>query len=191
MLKYKEDLEMTLDCKNNRTIYYNNLYFSSNEKFNSLFSCFDFEGKDIFSVVGSGNQSLYFYNQGANQVDLYDVNIVSIYYYYLRIWAIKYLKDLYPKIEVDYIKHLILKVNPENRQELNAYKYWVELLRHIECSIDLCNLFFPREERTLDLYIDDVSKLNEIISTKKISYTPIDISKYFRFKNLFLILLII
>ena len=91
MLNYERDLSNTINRKVNRMKCYDSLYFSSNENFNNLFSSFDFKDKDVFSIVGSGDQALYFYNQGARQVDLYDINIVSIYYYYLRLWCIKYL----------------------------------------------------------------------------------------------------
>lgn len=178
MLNYERDLSNTINRKVNRMKCYDSLYFSSNEKFSSLFSGFDFKDKDVFSIVGSGDQALYFYNQGARQVDLYDINIVSIYYYYLRLWCIKYLGDLYPMISISYINNVISKVKPSDSNEENAYNYWKKLINYYEYDYELQSLFFFGSS-SLPLYqrIYDVYKLNGIISSKCINYAPIDITK--------------
>ena len=51
----------------------------------------------FFTVLASGDQAFYFYDNGAKKVDLFDINKLSIYYYYLRVWIIKYLGRFYPR----------------------------------------------------------------------------------------------
>ena len=89
MLNYKEDFKETelLLNENIKHDYYDRLYFSSNERLEDIFSYFDFKNKDILSVIGSGDQAISFYLNDVNKVDLFDINRLAIYYYYIRIWA--------------------------------------------------------------------------------------------------------
>ena len=176
MLDYERDLPNTINRKYNRMKCYDSLYFASNEKFDILFSMFDFKDKDIFSIIGSGDQSFYFYNQGAKQVDLYDINIVSVYYYYLRLWCIKYLGDLYPKLSIEYVKDLLSKVKPNNFDEKNAHNYWKLFLNNIRHDYEFNTLFFLGNHRMIDKYINDVFKFKKILDSKKLNYTIMDIT---------------
>ena len=177
MLDYNIDFLNTINQNYNKMDCYSSLYYSSNENFTDLFSCFDFKDKDVFSIVGSGDQALYFYNRGCRQVDLFDINIISIYYYYLRLWSIKYLGDLYPMISISYINNVLSKVKPSDSKEENAYNYWKKLINYYEHDYELQSLFFFGNS-SLPLYqrIYDVHKLNGIISSKCINYTPMDIT---------------
>lgn len=47
-------------------------------------------------MLGSGDQAFHFLNRDAKSVDVFDINRLSIYYYYLRIWLIKYMNEFYP-----------------------------------------------------------------------------------------------
>ena len=71
------------------------VYPYSNECLDKLYSNFDLYGKDVLTVAASGDQALYAYNQGARNVDLFDINCLAKYYYYLRIWSIKYFDTFY------------------------------------------------------------------------------------------------
>lgn len=176
MLNFERDLYNTINRKYNRMKCYDSLYLSSNEKFDQLFSMFDFKDKDIFSIIGSGDQSFYFYNQGARQVDLYDINIVSIYYYYLRLWCIKYLGDLYPKISIDYVNKLLSKVKVNSSEEKNVYNFWKCFLNSIKYDYEFNTLFFLGNHPMLEKYITDVSNLDKILSSKDLNYIVMDIA---------------
>ena len=78
---------------------YNKIYFNTNEDLASLFNNIDIENKDVLTVLGSGDQSFYCYENDANSVDIFDVNRLSIYYYYLRIWVIENLNTFYPNAD--------------------------------------------------------------------------------------------
>ena len=75
---------------------YSHLFFQSNDRLTDLFPKLDVYGKNVLTVLGSGDQALYFYKMGANCVDLFDINKLTFFYYYLRIWIIKYLNKSYP-----------------------------------------------------------------------------------------------
>lgn len=176
MLNYDRDFINTINRKNNKMKCYDSLYFSSTEDFNHLFSEFDFDNKDIFSIIGSGDQAFYFYNRGANQVDLYDINIVTIYYYYLRLWCIKYLNCFYPVIDTDFFNELLSKVEPDDLGEENAYNYWKKMMENISYNYELNSLFFLGSFYRIERYIKDISKFRDIISSKDVNYTPMDIT---------------
>lgn len=71
------------------------VYPYTNEYLDKLYSNFDLYGKNVLTVAASGDQALYAYNQGARNVDLFDINCLTKYYYYLRIWLIKYFDTFY------------------------------------------------------------------------------------------------
>ena len=88
------------------------VYFSTNEHLDDIFSYIDVKDKKVLSVIGSGDQAFYFYNNGAKKVDLFDINKLAIYYYFLRVWTMKYLNRSYPykNFGTSYIRDLILSL---------------------------------------------------------------------------------
>lgn len=109
-----------------RTREYDKIYYSTNEQLESIFSSFNFKDKSVLSVLSSGDQALYFLYNGAKYVDVFDQNKLTKYYYILRLWCIKYLKELYPKITLEkrYLKKLLSYVEPKNTLEKDAYEFW-------------------------------------------------------------------
>lgn len=71
------------------------VYPYSNENLDRLFSCVDVDGKNVLTVASSGDHAFYSYNNGARSVDLFDINCLTKYYYYLRMWVIKYFDNFY------------------------------------------------------------------------------------------------
>ena len=64
----------------------------------------DIRDKNVMTVLASSDQLFTFNSLGAKEVDAFDHNILTIYYYYLRKWSIKYNDQLYPEfvMENDY-----------------------------------------------------------------------------------------
>lgn len=104
---------------------YNSIYFHSNEYLREIFDAVNVEGKDVLTVLGSGDQALYMYDRGAKSVDLYDKNSLTLYYYYLRVWTIKYLNEFYPELyfKNDFLKKLLKYVKPQTEEEMIVYLY--------------------------------------------------------------------
>ena len=69
---------------------YATIYFHSNERSKEIFSEINVKNKDVLTVLGSGDQAFYLYDNGAKSVDMFDKNKLAIYYYYLRTWVIVY-----------------------------------------------------------------------------------------------------
>lgn len=173
MLDYKKDFKATklLLLGNVVGEKYNRLYFSSNERLDEIFSYFDFKDKDVLSVIGSGDQAISFFNKGVNRVDLFDINKLAIYYYYLRIWAIKYQNDIYPgtgEKTIEYIKKLLKYVFIQNNDELNAYNYWnlfVENFSNYDIMSFFYSCYYPlyKEEFNLENLKENIEHIDSKI----------------------------
>ena len=105
---------------------YSKVYFESNENLNNLFGSFDFGKKSCLSILSSGDQVFHLLNKGIDNVDLLDKNKLTIYYFYLRLWTIKYLNMYYPprNINCTFIKNLLNIVDVKTKKEREAFKYW-------------------------------------------------------------------
>lgn len=67
------------------------IYTFTNENISSYRKIFDFEEKDVLSVIGSGDQYFASLLYGAESVDIFDFNLITIYYFILKFEAIKIL----------------------------------------------------------------------------------------------------
>ena len=127
----EKDFNCTRDIINGSSLtdeYYNSIYFHSNEHLKDIFGQIDVKGKKCLSVLGSGDQAFYMFDRDAESVDLFDINKLAIYYYYLRVWAIKYLDRFYPDnyIDKDFVLNLLRYVKVSNKLEKFAYDYWMK-----------------------------------------------------------------
>ncbi len=142
---------------------YDSIYYSTNEQIESIFSGFDFNKKDVLSVLGSGDQAFYFLCNGANRVDVFDQNVLTIYYYYLRIWCIKYLGDIYPdyNLKNDYLENVLNNVLSNGVLEKHALEYWnlfYEIFRNVTPKI-----FHSKYSNNSDLF--DLNILKKVIKS--------------------------
>lgn len=166
------------------------VYFSTNEILDDIFSYIDVKGKNVLSVIGSGDQAFYFYNRGAKNVDLFDINKLAFYYYYLRVWTMKYLNRSYPyrNFGTRYIRDLLFLVTPSSDDEKKAYDYWKKFVDifNVKCSdfmlissfLDLddhlyddSGLFGKIEKFKPNFYNIDLTKKADIKSKYDIIYT--------------------
>ena len=158
---------------------YGKVYFNSNEKLNSLLSGFDFEDKDILTVLASSDQLFYFYNNGANRVDTFDRNKLTIYYYYFRKWIIEYRNRYYPKVNLtrNTILKIISKVIPKTEEENNALYFWKKFYSN-NYSNNFNELFIldPNLDKNK---IKNNKELRNRIINEDIDFYNIDITKEF------------
>ena len=171
--------------------FYNKIYMSSNEDILGILSNFDIKNKDVLTVIGSGDQPLFFYNLLANKVDIFDINKFAIYYFYIRVWTIKYLNQYYPDIlfNKNFLDNLLNVVIPNNSYEEYVLNYWKRYneLFSFEDTIKLscgygyrkfencfCNLSIINnglEHRFPNIYNCDISSENNIEGLDDIIYT--------------------
>ena len=164
-----------LEGKNHQ--WYDKVYYSTNEDLNSLLSSFNLGEKDVLSVAGSGDQAFHFYSAGANKIDLFDINRLTIHYYYLRTWVLKYLDSYYPNKDfATYVDELLERVKPNSEEEQDSLMYWKKFVKRFSkdkiiklfCSSSLC------DSRDFSGNIDGLKK---IISNKKTHFYDMDISE--------------
>ena len=123
--------------------WYDKIYYSTNEDLESLLDVFDVEGKDVLSVTGSGDQAFHFHSKKANNVDLFDINRLTIHYYYLRVWVLNHLDNYYPNMDfASYIEELLRRVIPTTEEENISLLYWKRFIKEIP------KLFMLLEELT-------------------------------------------
>ena len=177
MIQIDEDIRRTQDVHN--IIYtpeYGKIYFKSNEFLNELFKNVDLKDKNVLTVVGSGDQSFLCYENGAKSVDLFDINKLAIYYYYIRIWVIENFNTYYPDQNLDknYIKELLKYVNPKTEEEMQAYLYWS---RYVNTYFIKNGSLFFKSSFMNDIDIDGLKTIKERLKTRSFTTYNLDISK--------------
>lgn len=104
---------------------YGKVYFHSNERLRDIFNDVDVKDKDVLTVLASGDHVFYAYNNGARSVDCFDINKLTIHYYYLRKWVINYMNSFYPKeLNMDYIRKLLRHVKANTPEEKASLRFW-------------------------------------------------------------------
>lgn len=158
---------------------YNSIYFHSNEHLKIIFNQIDVKGKECLSVLGSGDQTFYMYDRGAKSVDLFDINKLTIYYFYLRRWTIKYLDKFYPDSLIDkkYILNLLNFVNPKDINEENAYQYWLKYAHYFEYFKEkLLEELFIGGNNLKRNNIEDLTRIKSYLDTSDINFYNVDLS---------------
>ena len=179
MLDYKKDLKMTdLILQDNEVKDYDKLYFTSNENLNEVFYGMDFTGKNVLTVLASGDQAFHIYNHNAKHVDLFDINKLTIYFFYLRIWFIEQYNmfHLPNHIENTYILNLLNLVTPRTMEEKFAHNYWlvlIDILLSNHKSLNSIQIEYPKDLAE----IKDLDRIKEQLKNRNFNFYNIDISK--------------
>ena len=163
---------------------YNRIYFHSNEDLRQLFSNIDVNNKDVLSVLASGDQVFHLYDRGSRHIDLFDINKLTVYYFYLRMWIIKYLNCFYPPLYIDnnYICRLLKIVRPNGYEEHEAFEYWTKFIR--KYNLNNRTQFFIYGNCPGMNDICDFSTIKDKLENDKRRFFNIDISKNaFKIKN--------
>jgi len=159
---------------------YDRVYFDTNEACDDIISKFDFKDKKVLTVLASGDQAFQFYKNGAKSVDLFDINKLTFYYYYLRIWNMRKYHEMYPrwdKLDNNYINELLLSVKPESKDELLAYNYWICFINKFDSKMIKRFLIPPYYA---DIYSDsDLELILEKIDNDSFKFYHADISGIF------------
>ena len=120
---------------------YGRVYYQVNEDLIDTYLDVDFYQKDVLAVLSSGDHVFTSRFLEANSVDAFDSNKLTIYYFYLRLWTIKYRDQLYPNIFEGntWLAKLLRKVKPQNNNELCALLFFK---KHLENNTRMENLFY-------------------------------------------------
>jgi len=159
---------------------YDRVYFDTNEACDEIISKFDFKDKKVLTVLASGDQAFQFYIHGAKSVDLFDINKLTFYYYYLRIWNMRKYHDMYPSwynLDNNYINELLLSVKPESKEELLAYNYWICFINKFDSKM-IKRLLIP--PYYANIYSEsDPELILEKINNDNFKFYHADISGFF------------
>lgn len=154
---------------------YNKVYYNTNEDLINLFNNVNINNKDVLTVLGSGDQSFVCYEKDARSVDVFDINKLTIYYYYLRVWVIEHLNTFYPenKFDKNYIYKILDLVVPKTEDEMNAYNYWKVFVS--KNFIDYSRFFyFTNYFKITDVNLD---KIKRRLMERNFTFYNVDISK--------------
>lgn len=159
---------------------YSKMYFCANEHCNEIITNYDVCDKNVLTVLGSGDQAFQFYKFGARSVDVFDINKLSIYYLYIRLWTLKYLNSFYPprNFSSDFVRELLELVKPDTYDEEIAFKYWKKFVEKFESTNNLFN-----NGGWAHFKNDDISTLREKLLDKDFDFYNIDISKKINIKK--------
>lgn len=123
---------------NHRKVYYR----SNEDLVNSVLSV-DFKDKEVLSVLASGDHVLTSRFLDAKRVDAFDINRLTLYYFYLRLWSIKYNNELYPNVYSNkWMNELLSQVKAETPQEKMAVLFYK---KHLANKTPLDKLFYDIE----------------------------------------------
>lgn len=179
MKKIDYDILKTNDVLDGKTVdNYREIFFSSNENLPKIYDNLDFKGKNVLSVLGSGDQMFHAYNRGAKHIDVFDKNVLTIYYLYLRIWIMEYYGDYYPNRKMDskYIKDLIEIVKPSTEKDYYYLEYWKKF-------VDKYPFFFSHLLFIFDKFgyrdnkLQDIDLIKKRISEREFDFYNFDIQK--------------
>ncbi len=132
---------------------YNRVFFKTNEDLIDAYLDIEFGDKEVLSVMASGDHVLTSDFLDAKKTDSFDMNRLTLYYYYLRIWSIEYMDRLYPKIlledrllsgEDNWLKELLSMVKPRSEQERIAFNFFKQ---HALLETDLTPIFYDLEKQ--------------------------------------------
>ena len=181
MLDFKEDVKNTYSVINGETISgYEDIFFSSNENLNEIFYRLDFTDKKVLTVLGSGDQAFHFYDHNAKHVDLFDINKLTIYFFYLRIWLIEHYNKFHFPLHLGnlFLCNLLNRVTPQTEEEEIVHNYWLELIDMLLINCKSLNSiridYYDSNELT---EINELDNLKVQIKQRNFNFYNIDISK--------------
>lgn len=145
-------------CNKNYVPNRKKIYFESNEDLDKIFKDIDFSDKDVLSVLASSDQLFKLNSFNTKSIDTFDKNKLTYYYYYFRVWTIKYMKELYPTALIigdDYwVERLLSLVNTKTEEEGQALFFWKSLFKK---EVAFSSIFIWDKMKLLN-YSRDVSK---------------------------------
>lgn len=144
---------------------YDKVYYQINEDINDVLLGEDFTDKDVLSVLASADQYFMFKALDAKKVDAFDFNRLTMYYYFLRKWSIKYNNDVYPDIFYDdsYVENLLEKVVVSSDLEKKALDFFK---MHVSNGSDFSKFFYDVDVQPYgNTLFQNIRQLKKIIDS--------------------------
>lgn len=112
------------------------LFRFTNENLSEYYDLFDFNNKDVLTVIGSGDQALSAIYKGAKTTDVFDINIISYYLLMLKYYCVKflsyedYISFFNPSEKLSEIDLLYKKISSKIDND-NIKKFWDLIFNNI------------------------------------------------------------
>ena len=165
---YNDDIEKAKRIVTGEVSYVDDLaalYRNTNEDLTIIFKDIDFKDKKVFTVQASSDQLFSSLVLGAKEVDTFDANRLTEYYYYLRKWCLEETHEYYMPAKTEYIERIIKKHSDENEF---AAKLWLELLKVGDPNLYYSKLFFrtPIYWSVPYQVIDDITPTHQTVKNR-------------------------
>lgn len=139
------------------------VYPCTNEQLDAVFSVCDFKDKNVLSVLASSDQIFSSYYLGASNVDTFDINIFTKYYYYLRFWSLMYTDIDVPSISKDNLKKILETVSCSSLEEDGALNFWKTVTKRLDDNL-IKKMFWPNTTvNRKTTYGDDLEGMRKIM----------------------------
>ena len=154
------------------------VYAFTNENLTSYQNIFDFKGKQVLSVLGSGDQYFSSILFGAKSVDLYDINKDAWDYFLFKLELLKDLsyEDFFEcfinnhQFNLLYFEQVIKKL-PNDIKERVVYRFNAckQLLPNIS-YLDMASVRFDQGTSIPYFSIDNYKKLQDLLQNSELPY---------------------
>ena len=160
------------------------LFRFSNENISEYYKLYNFNNKDVLTVIGSGDQALSAIYRGAKKVDVFDINKLSYYLLMLKKYAIKsltyneFITFFNPSTEISIIDELYKKINIK---EDNIKSYWDLMFKNSYYFYFLfidTNISMDKVKKTIPYLKDETeyNNLKKIINDVNFNYIGGDLN---------------
>lgn len=109
---------------------FNFIYTGSNEDLDNLFNMVDVKNQDVLTVLASCDQYFYAYKKKAKSIDTFDINSLTIRYFYLRKWLMKFKENIY-HITTKNFQTILNRVVPLSKAEDEALFFWKKVMKMV------------------------------------------------------------
>ena len=117
------------------------MHKTTNENLTAILGQFDFEGKEVLSVLSSSDQMMSSYYLGAKEVDTFDNNVTPYLFYYLKKWCMEYTGKSYLSASNRELLEC-LDLHQNNDIENNVALFWKRVLLRISVPLTHSALFY-------------------------------------------------
>ena len=169
MYYYADDIEKAIKIVRGEKAFIDDiaaLYKNTNEDLTTIFKNINFKEKKVLTVQASSDQLFSSYILGAKEVDTFDSNRLTEYYYYLRKWCLEETKEFYLSAKDDVLIKAIKKHYDENEF---AAKLWLEVIKNAKPNLHYSKVFYREAMKWSVPYKEREEELIDILKEKNIT----------------------
>ncbi len=181
----EDDLKFAFKVLSGNLTEFSRIYPFTNENIKGCFNHFDFDGKDVLSVLASSDQVFDIFLRGANKIDTFDINPLTKYYFYLKKAAVlaldkktflNFFNNTYDTHTLLYDKDIYLEISKYLSEE--ALLFWNKIFKSNDVEVKKLFLHntipIPTLSRNV-LYLNEYDSLQHKIKNFDINFVACDL----------------